>query len=237
MMVAPGIQVDGKYYQPINPATGERVPVRRWNDGLLPVVPAFSAGDGYNKRRTKPIDLMVWHWTGGEQEPIAMAEVLRKRKLGVEFAISRSGTIYQFCDPAHVDTADAGFANSRSVGCEIVCYGYRSVWDLQHAFGIPKLGLDREQYIAVTHGKAVATAKFYPLQVHAALGLAESISTALPAVKRRVPPAACQTEIERTVLNQFTGHLGHFHLTASKRDPGPYLIDQLRYAFEAKGVA
>jgi len=236
MMTGQGIQVANRLYPLVNPTTGAPIQVRRWNDGQLPAVPEFKPGDGYNKRRVKPIDLMVWHWTGGEQDPIPMAEVLRQRKLGVEFAISRGGTVYQFCDPATVDTADAGYVNSRSIGCEIVCYGYRSVWDLQHAFGVPKLGLDREMYSAVTHGKQVETAKFYPTQVHAALALAEAISAAIPAVTRRVPSPAANM-ISTVEMGAFTGHIGHYHLTDQKRDCGPYLIDQLRYAFGASGVA
>lgn len=231
-----GIQIGGRLYQPVNPTTGAVIPVRRWNDGQLPKVPEFHAGDGYNKRRVQPIDLMVWHWTGGEQDPIAMAEVLRARKLGVEFSVSRSGTIYQFCDPQEVDTADAGYVNSRSIGCEIVCYGYRSVWDLRHAFGVPKLGQDREMYSAVTHGKQVETAKFYPVQVHAALALAEVVSAAIPTVRRQVPSPAANMMTPAQIFT-FSGHIGHFHLTDKKRDCGPYLIDQLRHAFEAKGVA
>lgn len=234
-MTGPGIQIANRLYPLVNLATGKEIPVRRWNDDQLPKVPEFKAGDGYNKHRVRPINLMVWHWTGGEQDPIQMAEVLRQRKLGVEFAISRSGTVYQFCDPAQVDTADSGSVNSRSVGCEIVCYGYRSVWDLEHAFGIPKLGLDREKYPALTHGHEVDTAKFYTCQVQAALALATAVSAALP-IKRQVPGAAFSVLPPEGIAG-FSGHIGHFHLTDKKRDPGPWFMDQLRFLFDAKGVA
>lgn len=230
-----GICVGGKFFPVTNPATGSPVPVRRWNDGEKPVVPEFKPGSGYNKKRVKPIDLFVFHWTGGEQDPIPMAETLRTRKLGVEFAISRSGTIYQFCDPMVVDTADAGIVNSRSAGCEIVCYGYRSAWELRHAFGVPKLGQDRDTYEAETHGTKVKTAKFYPAQIHAAIGLANAFSDAVPAVRRQVPPQACTRAMDKAVLDMFKGYIGHYHITADKRDPGPHLMDQLRYAFEARG--
>lgn len=219
---------------PLWNAPGEPTQVRRWNDGLLPVVPEFKAGDGYNKRRVKPIDLMVWHWTGGEQDPISMAETLRKRELGIEVSIDCcTGIVYQFCDPLVVDTADAGIVNSRSMGCEIVCYGYRSVWELKHAMGVPKLGRDRPTYEAVTHGRAVKTAQFYPAQMRAAIAVANAVSTAIPAIRRRVPVYNAGALYPKD-LRAFTGHIGHFHITDKKRDPGPWFMDQLRADFEAQ---
>ena len=77
MMTGSSIQIANRLYPLTHLATGKEIPVRRWNDWDYPVVPEFKAGDGYNKKRVKPINLMVWHWTGGEQDPIAMAEVLR----------------------------------------------------------------------------------------------------------------------------------------------------------------
>jgi hypothetical protein len=225
-----GIMIGGVIH-PLKTSAGVPVQVRRWNDGQLPVVPEFKAGDGYNKKRFKPIDLFVFHWTGGENDPIPMAETLRKRSLGVEFAISRSGTVYQYCDPLVVDTADAGIVNSRSAGCEMICYGYAGM------MGAPKLGKDRELYVADTHGKAVKTAKFYPAQIQAAIALADAFSTAVPAVQRKVPPAALKTAMSQVDLDQFKGYIGHYQITTNKRDPGPDLMDQLRYAFEARGVA
>jgi len=225
------IMVGGKLYELLHPVTRQPMPVRRWNDWDYPVVPEFKAGDGYNKKRVKPIDLFVFHWTGGEQDPIPMAETLRQRKLGVEFAISRGGTVYQFCDPLVVDTADAGIVNSRSIGCEIVNYGYRSVWDLRHAFGVPKLGQDREMYAATTHNSTVQTSKFYPCQMDAAFALANAISGAIPAITRRVPDGAGVLNVSNTNvlpnIGVYSGFIGHYQLTKEKRDPGPWFMEEL----------
>jgi len=232
-----GICVGGKIYPVINPVTGKEVPVRRWNDGLTPKVPEFKAGDGYNKKRLQPIDLFVFHWTGGEQDPIPMCETLRARKLGVEFAISRSGTIYQFCDPMEVDTADAGFVNSRSAGCEIINYGYSGQFTIDPVRAIkvpvvPKIAKDRPTYQATVHGRTVTTAEFYPCQTEAALGLANAFAQAVPACVRKVPPANCTTEIPKENLKFFKGFIGHYHITVDKRDPGTQLIDRLRAEFD-----
>lgn len=231
----PGIQVGKRAIQVVDPKTREPLPVRRWNDGQLPRCPEFRAGDGYNKRRTQTIDKCCWHWTGGEGEPDRMAETLRKRKLGVEFAIGRSGRIWQFCDPLEVDTADAGILNARSVGVEIVCYGYAaSIWDPLRAIKVPLvplLGKDRETYEALTHGRRVVTAKFYPAQLRAALALADALSAAL-GIARAVPEPGYDTGVYPGV-REFGGHVGHYQITDSKRDPGPWFMRELREHFAA----
>lgn len=214
-----------------------RVPVEvfSWADnapGRLHV-PEFRPGDGYNKKRRHAIDLAVWHWTGGENEPDVMAETLRKRKLGVEFAISRHGIIWQFCDPAYVDTADSGEVNHRSVGIEIVSYGYSS-WDVKRrVFAVPKRGADRMTYDATTHGKTVKTAMFYPAQLRAARGLSIALSDALQ-IPMRVPRSDVTGVLPE--LATFSGHIGHYHITEGKRDPGPMLIDELRDTFSNEAL-
>lgn len=229
------IKIGGVLYPLVSPS-GVPVSVRRWDDAELPKVPEFRAGDGYNKKRVKPIDLFVFHWTGGENDPITMSEVLRKRKLGVEFAISRSGTVYQFCDPMVVDTADSGIVNSRSIGCEMVCYGYAG-WDIERkVFVVPRLGQDRETYEATTHGKKVKTAKFYPAQMDAAFALSDAVSKAVPGIPQRVPTdnVTALTEFD---LEAWIGYLGHYHITTNKRDPGPWFMEELDKHFSSKAVS
>jgi len=237
-----GIVVGGVTH-PVTGADGRTMMVVSWR-GPTPNVPEFKAGDGYNKPRVKPIDCCVWHWTGGEAEPPRVAETLRRRKLGVEFAIGRDGRLYQFCDPLLVDTADAGILNSRSVGVEIVCYGFAGgwTWDPVRALKVPRIppkGRDRETYLATTHGRSVRTAKFYPAQVAAALALADALSSALP-IPRDVPPSTQVTSMPTAALvgpQAFRGHLGHYHVSEHKRDPGPWFMDQLRAKFIADRVA
>lgn len=211
------------------------VPVLRFDwSGCGPRVAEFRAGDGYNKRRRSVIDSCVWHWTGGEGEPDRVAETLRKRKLGVEFAISRVGAIWQFCDPLEVDTADAGVMNARSVGVEIVCYGYAASWQapgrVLRVPVVPALGRDRERYVDTVHGKPVETAWFYPAQLRAAATLARTLSAALH-IPRVVPREQGGGVLRRAMLplelRAFAGHLGHYQITAEKRDPGSRLLEYL----------
>lgn len=195
------------------------VRVRTWHDTGL----QFRAGEGFNKRRHQDINLMVWHWTGGEGEPSEIFKTLKKRELGVEFAIARTGDIWQFCDPLIVDTADAGSVNARSIGCEMVCYGIPSALTLWRP---PKLGRDREIYEDQINGKTYKIGWFYPAQIKAALALADALTGALPRIERRVPEISPRVLLP-TELKAFAGHLGHYHVSQQKQDPGPRLIERL----------
>lgn len=210
------------------------VRVLRFDKSDGPRVPEFKAGDGYNKPRVRAIDSCVWHWTGGEGDPIVVAETLRRRKLGVEFAIARDGALYQFCDPCVVDTADAGILNSRSVGVEIVNYGYAGGWTFDPVRAVrvplvPKLGKDRETYEDAIHGKTVRHADFYAVQNATAMALAQVLSDVLP-IPRVVPLDAAgfiRRALTPAELSGFKGHLGHYHITTAKRDPGTRLIERI----------
>lgn len=213
---------------------GKDVPLQLPNE-LSPLVltwrdhgQQFRVGEGYNRKRVQAVDLAVWHWTGGEQSPLEMVNTLRARQLGVEFAIARNGTVYQFADPLFVDTPDAKGFNARSVGIEIVSYGMaqRPPWKC------PKLGADREVKTTLIHGVPVACAGFYPVQLRAAMHLADALSRALP-IPRKVPTASTTDAIvvsgvlEPKRAAVFKGHVGHYHLSRDKCDPGPAFIVEL----------
>lgn len=207
---------------------GERTPiVLTWHDHGI----SFASGQGFNKKRKQKIDLSVWHWTGGEQEPPAMADVLKARGYGVEFAIARTGVIYQFCDPLEVDTADAGSANARSVGTEIVSYGMRSTVE---GWKPPKAGLGREVRRVRIHSVGVDVAVFHPDQLAAARALADGLSRAL-GIPRKVPVTAegmvLAKQLPAAELATFKGHVGHYHLSRQKCDPGPDFMGELNRFF------
>lgn len=196
-------------------------PVRTWLEHGI----EFKAGEGYNKRRRQEIDLHVIHWTGGENKPETLAATLRRRKLGIEFSIYR-GEVWQFCDPILVDTADAGHINPRSVGTEIINYGFR-----RRAADIPRAGRARPLYRCLLRGKYRTFAHFWPADIAAAIALSEALSTALP-IPRCVPMSGSYMVAPRTLdpmeLRAFKGHLGHFHISARKSDPGFDILEALR---------
>jgi hypothetical protein len=197
-------------------------PVSTWHEHGI----EFIAGQGHNKRRLQDIDLVVWHTTGGEGRPSTMAATLTRRKLGIEFAIDRNGLIWQFCDPLAVDTADAGAVNPRSVGVEIVNYLYR-----RKRSDIPRSGRNRPIYETAIRGRPIKLAHCTPAQISASIALAESLSTGLR-IPRLVPMDGdffvSQRTLEPGEIESFTGHLGHFHLSKNKIDPGFDVLEALR---------
>lgn len=198
-------------------------PSRLWTKTGIEIKPGAGA-----RKRVDPIELVVWHYTAGEGSARALYNTMRSRKLGVEFFIDRDGTVWQFCDPIRVDTFDAGIANRRSVGVEIACYGTR-----KNVEAIPTKGRDRRTYIDTVHGKSIVFAHFYPAQIAAAISLAFALSDAL-SIPLWVPVRngeLLRGVLTPTELAEFFGHIGHYHITTRKVDPGTALLDAFRTLF------
>lgn len=219
-----------------------RAPVLTWEHTGL----EFKLGRGA-RRRTEEIDLFVVHWTGGENEPPTMFNTLEKRELGVEFAITRGetdpgfSTIYQFADPLILDTFDAGYVNRVSMGVEIINYGWRNPKKL---WMVPKLGKDREKYKTFWNGRRPTYARFYPHQLNALLALTDAvIDSGTTKIKRQVPRSydldvyspALEAEtggllcrpMTKQELIDFSGVIGHNHVTKKKSDPGTDALQML----------
>jgi len=217
--MAQGILIGGKIYPLNHPVTGHPIPVLGPQDHKV----EFKPGDGYNKKRVKPIDLGVFHWTGSENSVENMVETLRSRKLGVEFAISPFGVLYQFCDPTVVDTADAGIANSRSWGVEIVNAGIRrmnTLWQ-EPRYRKPPLG-PRPSYDTVLHGKKLKCYDFYPAQTATACALNLTMTQALSGYAKDVCTVPGVVD-----LTKVRGAIGHYNITNEKLDPGTQFMGHL----------
>jgi hypothetical protein len=196
-------------------------PVFNWNDHGL----AFKPGDGARKRLAKQtIDMFIWHWTGGNGTYQGLYNVLDQRDLGVEFYIG-NGMICQFADPLLVDTYDAGPFNPRSVGCEIRNYGYTD-WDRP----LPAAFKERQTYETKMNGRTRKFARFHEDEIQCAIALGDAVSAAIPSIPRAVPAAGGKLypdTMSRTALSKFKGHLGHYHLTDNKSDPGHDLLQRM----------
>jgi len=217
--MAEGILVGGKIYPLLHPITKHPIPVLGTQDHKI----EFKPGDGYNKKRVKPIDLGVYHWTGSENQVETMVKVLRQRKLGVEFAISPYGVLYQFCDPMLVDTADAGIANSRSWGVEIVSAGIRrmnTLW-MEPRARKPPMG-PRPSYDTVLHGKKLKCYDFYPAQTATACALNKVMTEAIPGYAKDVCTVPGVVD-----LATVKGAIGHYNITNEKLDPGTQFMTHL----------
>jgi len=201
-------------------------PVKTWFDTGLEFRP-------YVNRRTRPRyqvpDTVVWHWTGGEGDGDQVYRTLVKRGLGVEFAIGKDGTIWQFCDPASVDARDCGsFWDRRSVGVETVNYGSRAT-----PIHVPKGGRDRKLVQSRLRSRKVIVADFTPKQYTAAFELAEVMAEAFK-IRDAIPLDSDGKVLDRPMDDYEAatwegGHVGHLQITTkSKPDPGVYFLERLR---------
>lgn len=184
-------------------------PVKLWRDTGL----EFSPGKG-GRTRAKPPQMVIWHHTGGEQDARGVYRTLTQKKLGIEFIIDQEGEIWQCCDPARVDTFDAGSFNSLSVGVEFCSRGL--------APDLPSR--PRKRYTGRFRGQGVEWLELFPAQLEAGHALAVALSAALG-----IPPVV-RTETDRipdAKLTSYRGHLGHMHCHATKLDPGPQFFSYL----------
>lgn len=238
--MAEGIIVGGKLFPLYHPKTGARTPILNWEDegyGWL----QFRVGDGHNKERVEDIDLGVYHWTGSENKVETLINTLRNRELGVEFVIDHVGMLYQLCDPLLVDTADAGIANSRSFGVEIVNAGIRR-WNTrwrEPRYRKVKMGR-RSRYDTTIHKETVRCWDFYPEQKMTAFALNETMVEAIPTYPRDVCLAAGVVSIDLRYIGRqgkhvIRGAVGHYQVSRRKIDPGTQLMLEM-HAYMKHGV-
>lgn len=178
------------------------------------------------RRRTEEIRMLVAHWTGGENSAQGTMATLQKRELGSEFIIDREGVIWQTADPLVADTFDAGKYNRPSCGVEIVNYGFR-----RGPSKIPRAGRGRRLYETRLRGRKRVFADFYDVQVTAFFHLAVALIEALPHLDARLPrdehgAIRSDTMTPRELAN-YSGLVGHFHLSKRKSDPGTALLKDL----------
>lgn len=171
-------------------------------------------------------DLIIWHWTGGENSAATTYETLRQRNLGVSFCIDREGVIFQYLDPVIWDPRDTGGRmGRRSISIEGANYGFR-----RRGRPIPRRGRDRETDEERIHGVKTTVARFYEAQItsFAALTKALCLHLDVPMVfPREADGSIAYRELTTKEKRGFTGIIGHFHKTNWKLDPGFHLFREL----------
>lgn len=198
------------------------VEVRNWHQHKM----EFKPGRGARKR-ISPIDLFVLHWTGGEGNAEAVYRVLNGRGLGIEFVIDTDGMIWQFCDPIFIDTFDAGNVNHRSIGVEIVSYGFRT-----KATDVPGKGRFRNHSREKINGSTINAAQFNDKQLKALQALLKAVCGAIDTLPYVLPYDASNSLITSAMTNQqladHKGIIGHYHITNKKLDPGLHIFKWLK---------
>lgn len=162
---------------------------------------------------------VVWHHTGGENGAVGVHATLLARELSVHFLIDSLGSIHQYCD-TEARCSHAGAANGYSIGVEIANRANRVTF----ARGIRRT-LVREEI----HGVDATCTTFVPAQLASALALADTLSAAY-GLPMAVPMFGAHVHagvVNASELASFRGHLGHFHVSDRKRDPGLVLMEAI----------
>lgn len=180
-------------------------------------------------------DLIIWHWTGGENSPEGFYGTLNNRSLGISFYVTREiadgfATIYQYADPVKLDPRDTGGRMGlRSISLEIASYGF--LWPR----GKVKTGRGSDRVVEKglrVHGVKYDIARFYPEQVRSVAALTKVLCTELD-IPMRFPREADGALMKREMTNpekrDFTGIIEHAHKTDMKVDCGFLLIEELEY--------
>ena len=180
------------------------------------------------KPRTQVPDLIIWHWTGGENSASGTYGTLINRNLGVSFCIDRDGIIWQYCDPVIFDPRDTGGAiGRRSISLEVTNYGFRLKKQ-----PVPRRGKDRIHDDERIHGMKLRVARFYPRQIDSIAALTKVLCSELN-IPRKFPREKDGTIAFRELTNHekqsFKGIIGHFHKTRKKADPGFHLFRELEH--------
>ncbi|MCA8981535.1 MAG: N-acetylmuramoyl-L-alanine amidase [Planctomycetes bacterium] len=231
----------------MDPATGRRyTPGRVTREGEV-LVPPDSTDLA---RLAEVVDLFVVHYDVAGTSRTCFRVLQEMRGLSVHFLLDVDGTIYQTLD-LRERAWHASQANTRSIGVEIAQMGARSpgavrqleAWYREEPgrtrLTIPpnygdggvrtpgfqgeaeRPGLLRGQI----HGADYMQYDFTPEQYESLIKLIAGVSRVLPRIAADAPRGADGQLLTRVLTDEeyenFSGVIGHYHLTTNKIDPGP----------------
>jgi len=178
-------------------------------------------------------DLIIWHWTGGENSAETTYHTLINRNLGVSFCIDREGVIYQFIDPVKYDPRDTGGQmGRRSISIEVANYGFRTKGQK-----VPNRGKDRILDEERIHGVKLMCARFFPCQIDSIAALTRVLCSELGIpldFPREVNGDIAFRALTKEERRAFKGVIGHFHKTRQKYDPGFHVFRELSHMAGSK---
>ena len=206
---------------------GEKLPVPfpvvTWEEpgGL-----SFYGRKGWTKRRDpsgKGVNLFVLHWDGCTSASQCF-HVLLERGLSVHLMLDGDGTVYQALDLAEARGWHAGDVNERSVGVEIQnpVRPHRNKWQSPPRSLVVGPGV---------HGDpSYEHLDFYDIQKRRVVELAEVLCARF-GIPRELPVSAGGDVLRTLAPSSFRGVCGHYHVSASKPDPGLTLWPGFQAAF------
>ncbi|MCH7527907.1 MAG: N-acetylmuramoyl-L-alanine amidase, partial [Planctomycetes bacterium] len=239
---APRCFFDRSRVLPSSPAAGCDTPQRfNFRECLNREIPGSLAefSNAYDIIR-QSVDQMVIHYDAAGASRRCFEVLHDERGLSAHFLIDMDGTVYQTLD-VRERARHAGCANDRSIGVEIANIGaydtreelrsaHRRLSDRagqDHIAGAPPLS-QRSIITGYLQGRRLHQISFTDAQYESLIKLTRTLCNALPRLQPTFPgagstrsPTAPDTVLTSEQLAQFSGVLGHYHISPIKIDPGP----------------
>jgi hypothetical protein len=143
-----------------------------------------------------------------------------ERGLSVHFLIDNDGTIFQTLDLVDCAFQAAG-VNEVSVGVELANRGDALRFPNDYDGG--KHG-KREKVVATIHGHQFLCYQYTPAQKEAMKAIGKCLARIFPNLPQTYPAGGDGEPVWTALADprEYTGYMGHYHVTNQKWDPGPY---------------
>lgn len=180
------------------------------------------------------VDLIVMHYDAAGTSRRCFEVLHNERGLSAHFLVDVDGTIYQTLD-VRERARHAGSANDRSVGIEIANVGayedlrelYAKAQKLNNGYGVRRSTAvkDLEPTAGYVQARQVYQFPFTDAQYDSLTKLTRALHTALPGIRLALPRTPTGDVPDSVLtpehLSDFSGILGHHHVSSHKIDPGP----------------
>ena len=196
---------------PFAPAKGMAGIRDRWRPRRL------IGGDRSIERLRQVVRQFVVHHDGCQDSRMCFNVLHNERGLSVHFLIDNDGTIFQTLDLVDCAFQAAG-VNEISVGVELANRG--------DALRFPNdYHGKRDKVTCRINGHQFLAYAYTPAQMQAMIAVGKALARLFPNLPQVYPQNGGDPEPMWASLRdprEYTGYLGHYHVTAQKWDPGPF---------------
>ncbi|MEO8699816.1 MAG: peptidoglycan recognition family protein, partial [Kofleriaceae bacterium] len=176
------------------------------------------------------------HHDGCATADMCFSVIQNERGLSCHFLLDNDGTIFQTLDLA-LEGWHGSELNANSIGIELCNRGeIRTPADAEY---YTKRGMKRDRKPCEVNGHKINSWDFTEEQKDSMRRLGRALLRLLPNLPAEYPQESPGQQLRKTMprpdIMGFSGYIGHYHLTPTKWDPGPWdfkdFIQRIRGAF------
>jgi hypothetical protein len=196
---------------PFAPAKGMAGAIDRWRPRRL------IGSDRSLERLKQVLRQFVVHHDGCPDSRSCFNVLHNERGLSVHFLIDNDGTIFQTLDLVDCAFQAAG-VNEISIGVELANRGdaLRFPNDYKGKRDKVTCKINNHQFLAYEYAKP---------QIESMISLGKALARIFPNLPQVYPTSSGDEQMWNTLsgdVREFSGYLGHYHVTQQKWDPGPF---------------